>query len=264
MVITKKSKAIPLTGLLGNATDYNVYKLSPLEVVIGYIAVSAGSFLVIQIMFHSLWASLFVSLALGFAGIPLANKILLNRRRKNLLLQFKDMLESLSTSIGVGKNIVYAFEDAQQDMLNQYGDKSHIYEELTIILDGLRNNLVIEDLLHDFAARSGLEDIRSFADVFEICNRQGGNMKQVIYETKNIISEKIEIEMEINTMVSGKKNELNIMSIMPLVIILMLQGFGGDGGFNQMTITNIVVRAIALVAFVIAYAIGLRIVNIRV
>lgn len=52
------------------------------------------------------------------------------------------------------------------DLEQIYGEKSDITTELAIIVTGMENNIKIEDLLTNFAQRSGLEDIASFADVF--------------------------------------------------------------------------------------------------
>ena len=89
--------------------------------------------------------------------------------------------------------------------------KQTIVHEVKLICMGLRNNINIEPLLIDFAERSGLDDVMSFANVFEVCNRQGGDLKKVVADTREIINDKIEVEMEIETMLSGSVNELNIM-----------------------------------------------------
>lgn len=66
----------------------------------------------------------------------------------------------------------------------------------------------------------------SFANVFEVCNRKGGNLKQVVAESRGMINDKIEVEMEIQTMIAGSQNELNVMMCMPLVIMIAMKGLG--------------------------------------
>lgn len=146
-------------------------------------------------------------------------------------------------------------------MLNQYGEASYIVSELNTIINGMRDNILIEDLLTDFGIRSDNEDIISFGDVFRVANRQGGNLKQIIYETKSIISQKIDIEMEIETVISGNKNELNIMMVMPLVIVTTTKGFINNGEFS---VTNFVVKIVALIMFVLAYLVGVKIMEVKV
>ena len=55
------------------------------------------------------------------------------------------------------------------------------------------NNIPIEALLSNFAQRSGVEDIENFANVFATCYRKGGNIKEIIKNTAEIIGDKIEI-----------------------------------------------------------------------
>ena len=40
---------------------------------------------------------------------------------------------------------------------------------------------------------------------------RGGNLKQVVAESEGMINDKIEVEMEIQTMIAGSQNELNVM-----------------------------------------------------
>ena len=65
-------------------------------------------------------------------------------------------------------------------MVIQLGEKSDIVKEVEIITTGLHNNITIESMLEDFATRSGLEDIESFAVTFAVANRLGGNLNSVI------------------------------------------------------------------------------------
>ena len=117
-------------------------------------------------------------------------------------------------------------------------------------------------MLNDFATRSGIDDIRSFAGVLEVSTDLGGNIAQVIRETRDMISDKIEIEMEIQTMVTGQKNQLNVLAIMPLVMSLLTRSFNtGDGGGGMLVI---IVKIFALGLFVFAYWMGTRIVDIKV
>ena len=88
------------------------------------------------------------------------------------------------------------------------------------------NGQNIDDMLSNSALRSHLDDIESFATIFEVTNRYGGNLKKVVGETRQIINEKIETEMEIRTLLAANKNDLNIMILMPVVLMLMLGGMG--------------------------------------
>ena len=147
------------------------------------------------------------------------------------------------------------------EMSDLFGEGADIVNELKMINVGLQHNYNIEDLLLNFAQRSGLDDVDSFANVFEVCNRKGGNLKQIVGETRSVINDKIEIEMEIQTMVAASKNELNIMMVMPFIIMLTMRGLGDSMTGNS--IVNIIVKFVALGIFVAAYVVGIRLVDIK-
>ena len=235
--------------------DYNTYSMGLKDRLLAGLIGFLGACIVMHIFF----GNVFVDIVIGAVAAVLAQKIyrnvMINRIKNKLTLQFKDMLDSLNSSVSAGKVIAAAFADAHKDMQLQYGENSSICRELSIINNGLANGLTVEELVRDFGERSGIEDIRSFANVFLLSNRRGGNMKTIISESKSIICDKIEIEQEIKTMSSATKNEL-----MPLVVVPLISGFVQDGGND---VLNIIVKIVGIIMFVIAYMIGRKITDIK-
>lgn len=218
----KKEKYVPLTGLTGIGEDYNIYIMDPREKIIGYLIGFVAGFLAAQIMFGVVIASIVIGAAVGFYAIPVYRRYLQERRRKAILLQFRDMLDSLSNSFSAGKNTPDAFTDAYSDLKLAYGEQAPIVKEMAIIVSGLHNNFVIEDLLRDMSARCGIDDINSFAETFAVCNRLGGNLKKVVVDSRDIISDKIEIEifssfsgdeMEFNNIVDLKADRFTLQGV---------------------------------------------------
>lgn len=110
-------------------------------------------------------------LAVRFA-FPVYIKNCLEKLKNKLKLQFRDMLESLTASFSSGSNVQNAFQAAYEDLNMQYEKKDYIVVEMQEILNGIAQNINIEDMMRNFGDRSGNEDIRSFADVFEVCYRK--------------------------------------------------------------------------------------------
>ncbi len=187
-----------------------------------------------------------------------------NNRISQLKLQFRDMLEALTTSLGAGKNVIDSFNAVYDDLRVQYDENAFILKELEVVLDGMNNNIDIEDLLADFGERSGLDDIKSFANVFKISYRKGGNIKDVIRSTHEILSDKMEISEDIETIITGSKNEQNIMIVMPVVLIAMLKFTGGGFADNFATPSGILSTTIAIGMFIAAYFIGRKVMEIKV
>lgn len=258
----KKPAYEPIKGVLGEACDYHIYHMKLQDRIMAALIGTAIGIVVIFVFFRNLPIALAAGVILMFPAQKFYRDYKRKKRQKELLLQFKDLLESLATSYSAGQNTQGAFRDAKADMVSIYGEKADITAEIEQIVNGIANNITPETLLSNFAARSGLEDVESFANVFEVVNRQGSNLKDVISDSREIINDKIEIEMEIETMLQANKNELNIMIVMPLVIVASISGLG------TMTIAsntpfNVVLKLICIGVFGAAYFMGRKIVDIK-
>lgn len=256
-------KYIPIEAEFGKGDDYYVYDMSGGEKLTGGVLGFLAGFFVGMIFFRSLIVSCVMGAAVTVPGIRKYRDYLKAKRMRNLLLQFRDMMESLSASYSVGKNTYDAFGDVCGDLIGIYGENADIVHEAKLIVNGCYNGKNLEELLNNFAKRSHLEDVESFATIFEVSSRYGGDLKKVMGETREIINDKIEIEMEIQTLLTANKNELNIMIVMPFLIMLMLNGMG-DMSLVQNTPVNIAVKCAALLLFAVAYVMGRKIVDIKI
>ncbi len=253
----------PVQGLLEDAADYHVYEMKPQDRIIAAALGFAASMVVVYVFFHSIFFGAIGGILLLVPAQRFYRGYKIQKRSKTLLLQFKDLLESLAASYSAGQNTMGAFRDAEGDMVSVYGEDADIVAEVRLILEGMKNNLQAEELLFNFAARSGLADVESFASVFEVANRQGSNLKQIIADSREIINDKIEIEMEIETMLQANKNELNVMILMPLVIVPMLGGLG-ESTVAANTFFNVAVKLFCIAIFAGAYLAGRKLTDITI
>lgn len=259
---TDEEKQVQQTFLFPDSIVYTRYDLNASERVLCLAGGFVAGFALGWIFYGMLVISLITGVAVAAATQPLYRKFMLDRRMKQLKLQFRDMLEAVATSIGAGQNVTDAFMSAYGDLRTQYTENAYIVQELANIVGGMNNNINIEVLLNDFAARSGLDDAASFASVFETAYRKGGNIKEVVKSTYEVINEKVEVDMEIQTMVASARTELNMMLAMPVVIILMLRFMGSDFS-GQGTMVSILATTAALVIFAVAYFVGRKIMAIK-
>lgn len=259
----KKEVYIPKTGITGVGDDYTVYILSRKERIVGFLIGFFAGVAAMQIMFGVWIVSIIAGLLIGKYVIPLYKKHLIKKRKKLMLTQFRDILDALSNSFAAGRNTPDAFADAYKDLSAMYGADTPMVKELEILIDGLHNNYVVEELLRDMADRCDLDDISSFAETFAVCNRLGGNLKKIVTDSKDIISDKIEVEMEIQTTVTAAKNEINIMAVMPFIVVAMM-GTLGEDSITANTPLNVIVKLIALALFVVSYLVAQKITDIKV
>ena len=81
-------------------------------------------------------------------------------------------------------------------------------------------------------------------------------------DTRLCIGDKIEIQMELETMVSGQKSEQNIMLVMPVVFIVVLKSMGG-GLIDLESPVGILSVTAAIIIFVLAYFVSKKIMDIK-
>ncbi|MCX7921650.1 MAG: type II secretion system F family protein [Clostridia bacterium] len=254
-----------VTGYDTSLTDYNVYIMSSKE-KLGYIALAAAViFTVGFIFYHSIILSaLLFPLALLYP--KMRTKEIIIKRKNNLNLQFKDMLYSLSASLSAGKSVESAFKDVLKDLSIIYPDpETDILREVEILVRKIEMNETLESVLSDFAARSHLEDIENFVDVFQTCKRTGGNIVEIIKNTSNIINDKIEIKQEIDTLLAQRKFEQKVLNVMPIGLILLLSLTTSDYMapiFN--TLAGRIAITFSMILLVISYAISKKIMDIKI
>lgn len=258
----KREVCEEIPALIGSGSDYHVYHMSGQDKIIAFLIGGGGAVLVSWLFFGNIVISAAACVIVGIYAQPVYQNYKCEKRKKELLMQFRDLLEALTSSYSAGKNTLEAFTDAREDLEHIYSDETDIVKEVGLIVGGMQNNLNVEELLLNFANRSGLDDVQNFADVFRVAIRQGANIKDIIFSTRDVIGDKIEIEMEINTLMSGNKNELYIMMVMPLIIIVSLGGLGS--GTSDNGAVNIVVKVIALGLFALAYWLGKKFTRIEI
>ncbi|MFR7538462.1 MAG: type II secretion system F family protein [Clostridium sp.] len=195
--------------------------------------------------------------------MPMRKNQLKTNRKKKIRKQFVDMLESLSVSIAAGQNVPSAMQTVKDDLLIQYTEKDYIVQEISVFLREMENGIPIEDLFSDFGKRTGIEDISNFGKVFEVAYRRGGNLKEIVKSCYDILSEKIEIEMEIQTKVSSSANQMNIMILMPIFLIAMLKSSGEGFAENFTSVSGIISTTVSIFVFIIAYFVGRKILDIK-
>lgn len=195
--------------------------------------------------------------------VPAIRRNLKNKRDKALRKQFMNLLENLSVSLAAGNTLNDSFINAKSDMLNQYSEKDMIIQELSEIISGMDNGHTLEEMMAAFGQRAGNEDIENFANVISNCYRMGGNFKDVIRKTRNIISDKIAIEEEIETKLASNKLQHNAMCLMPIILVGMLKLSSASFAANLSSFLGVVVTTIAIAIFVSSYFWGRKIINIE-
>ena len=153
------------------------------------------------------------------------NKKLQEKRKWKLNLQFRDCINCISSALESGYSIENAIKEAYADMELSFSEDELIMKELRHIINSVANNMTVEEIFLDFSARSGIEDIKSFADIFATAKRTGGNLITIIKSTADVIHTRVELKRELRTVIASKKYEADIMKIIPFGILIYLRLF---------------------------------------
>lgn len=247
------------------ATNYNIYKMNKKEWLLYVLLAAIGIYAIGYIFYRNIVIAMILTpFALKFPSIR--TKDIIKKRKTKLTLQFKDMLYSLSSAVGSGVSIENSIDYVLEDMIMQYGEEgSFIVEELKLMKQKLSLSVTIEEVFRDFAERSGVVDIQTFSNIFEVANRTGGDIIKITRQTSNIISDKIEVKMDMDTMLSGKKMEQKVLTIIPIGLVYMLTVTSGDFMDPLFeTIAGNLVATVSLIIMAIGYFWSKHITDIQV
>lgn len=244
--------------------DYRVYQMNRKEKLFYLLKLMSIGLILAKIFFDSFYMA-----GIGVVLLPFLfrrkAKELAKKRREDLALEFKEFILALSASLRGGYSAENAVALAQKDLACIYTEKSFMMNECMHMRQQLSNNKPLEQLLTEFAERSGQEDIRDFAAVFALAKRSGGNMGGIIRNTAEIIGEKIEAKREIRLLFAGRRMEQNIMNLVPVGIIVYVRMTTPDY-FDYMyrTPLGMLIMSTCLAVYAIAYMMSVKIMDIEV
>jgi tight adherence protein B len=202
-------------------------------------------------------------------GAPIYIKIARKKAQKaakaDMLSAFADALQSMAAALEAGYSMENALAETLKDLRLLYAEHSPIVREFAYMTRSISNNETAENAINGFAARSGLEDVASFAEVFSNAKRTGGDLIKIIKTTCDIISQKAQTSTEIDTMISGKRYESLIMQLVPFGILVYFRVC--SPGFLDALYGNMlgaVVMSVCLAVYLFAGKMLAKITNIEI
>lgn len=244
--------------------QYNVYRYSPPE----FVSAAAKSMLLVLFFalffYRSIWAVLPLS-PLFWLTWKGTKKEKIKSRREELKIEFKDCLQAVCAAMKAGYSVENAFRESISDMQLLYGKEGLMVRELQSMMQGLQNNISLEQLLGSFGERSGVQDIYEFGEVFAIAKRSGGSMTDMLVKTAGMMAEKMEIDREIQVLLSAKKMEQKIMNVIPFAIVFYISLT--SPGFFDILYHNplgIFIMSICLLVYLAAFYLSTQIMEIEI
>lgn len=203
--------------------DYTKYQYTRTYLMQTILLGGLGGFVLFYLFYESFFLCV-VGAIMGSVGYVFYRRgVLAERVRWQLMVDFKDAIDSMISALIAGYSMENAVTEAYRDLQLLGKKDSFMMQELYVIVQKLKVKRPLDELLLDLGERSGLEDIITFAQIYATARRSGGNLVKVMKRTADNIDEKMEMQREIETMIAGKKMEAGCMTAIPLFIILYLK-----------------------------------------
>lgn len=244
--------------------DYNVSPSGIFDHIIAFIIGFVVGYGVLFIFYKIIFLAIVGGIILGVINIFYSAHNTTAKRKYRLRTQFFDLLEAMSVSMRAGNPPLKALISSKEDLSLIYSKDSDIITELNIIIGRFNNAVPLSESFSDLAERSGLEDIESFASIYATIEGKSSRADEIVRETQQIIADKMEVEMEIDTLMTAAKSEVNIMLLMPLIVLGVISYSGG--GFMDDIYTTSVGRIVStggLIVLFISFILARKFSNIK-
>lgn len=193
-----------------------------------FLVAAAVSFSVGWLFFKNVVVSVLFCVC-PFLLFPLFRDFVVQRRREEMNMHFKDVLYAFSDAAASGKSAQASIENAYRNLRRIYGDGNVLTESFGEMTMKIREtNAAPEKVLLDFALSCDVEDIRNFIEIYTICLTSGGDREKAIAKAASIIGEKINLRLELRNILAQKKLEAAILCSITPIILLFLQITSGD------------------------------------
>lgn len=150
-------------------------------------------------------------------------------RKQQYIQGFRDVLQSMMTSLQAG----YSIENACRISLREITELYHSEKNLTVnqlkkIVRGLDFHCSMETLFLQYAEETQVEEIYEFAVVLNIAKTTGGNVVEILKTSMEHLQSKMDAAEEWKVSLSGRIFEKNIMLLMPFGILFYLRLANGE------------------------------------
>ncbi len=216
-------------------------------------------------LFYNSWWAVWICIPIGICYFLKWEKDCVEQKKREFRIQFQEALQSISASLSVGYSMENAIKEAKKDLDVLYPEDVMIQKQFNYMIRQLYLQIPLEQVLEEWAKRMEIEEVKNFASICSMAKKSGGNMIAIIRNSIVKIRDELEVKQEIETLLTAKKYEFKVMSIIPLGIVAymrvsfpefmdMLYGNGLGAG----------VMSVCLGIYIGAYILGEKIVSIEI
>lgn len=214
--------------------------------ILAYLAYVLLIAIVFYIYYHSLLVSLVGGAVVAYFQEKNYAKSVIKKRQNKLRMQFKEFLDIITISIsgGSGQSLENAIKASLRELKMLFNEDADIIREISIIISDYENaGIPMKEGFQELGKRSDIDDIASFATIYATIEGKTSDFGYIVTQTRDMIKDKMEITMEIETNITSAKSETNTMLVLPLIIIIAMSVMGS--GFLDSLFTTPIGRVAA-------------------
>ena len=203
--------------------DYDLYRLSLREVLLYGGLALLGLLILFFVFYDAAWLAFFAVIPVFLLFRKKLKKTLAERRKRRLRKEFLSAVTLMGDALRSGYSAENAVTASVPELVSLWGPESDMVREWNDMAKAFRLNQTIEERLNDLGARTHVQEIQDFADVFAVTKRTGGRLSEVVMDTGLILTEQFDAEEKVRTAVASRRFEQKIMDVMPAGILLYIR-----------------------------------------
>ncbi|MBN2899303.1 MAG: type II secretion system F family protein [Clostridia bacterium] len=146
----------------------------------------------------------------------------IEKRKQQLLIEFREFLYSLIVCLGAGYSFENSLPHTVEELEMLYSGDSMIVEEIRHIHRRVTLGESAESAFRQFSERADCTAIHLFVSTLGIGLKQGGNLVEILKENGNMIIDQLATHQEIEVITAEKQFELKVLSCFPIFMIAVL------------------------------------------
>lgn len=220
---------------------------------------------VLAYLFYNTWIAAIFMIPVSIFYFHQWRDDICRQKEQEFREQFQNGMQTMASALKVGYSVENAIRETEKDLRTLYVEDSRILQEFGRMIHELEMNFTAEQVLKEMSERIHQEDVENFVTVFATAKRTGGDSISILKNAVKIIGDKIEVEREIQTLLSAKKLEFHVMCVIPLGMVLyMRMAFPEFLSVLYGGIPGIILMTVCLGVYAFAWRLGSKMIQIEV
>ncbi len=217
-------------------------------------------FIYLQVFFDKVLVSIIFAPIISIKFSIIILNLFQNKEIKQKRIMFREFLDIFNTNIVAGNNLLVSLRNTHLELKSLFNEANYIVQYLKDMLIDIENGKSIENSLKIFEKKSEITEVSIFVDSLIIAVNSGIDISKISNISKDALTQNIALELEIDTIVSNSKKEFIIMTMLPLVILILLNNSINE----QITFADYIVRIPVFIVLLFSFLLGEKIVNMEI